>query len=216
MNDDPAKSRLSAEAVAEPFSYDELRALFLRPYRAIDVVLAQRDRWIATVVDGTNLWILLVLMAISSMIYAVPYGLVLGLDQYWKVAALFGGSVMICFPSLHVFSAFINLRIHLAQQLALALLVTSVAAIFSFGFFPILWFLDATMTGEAADITVHVLSVFLLLTALCAAIVQLIRCLLRDRRLRLGGSFWFWIMILLWQGLLIFITCRMGIFLDLI
>jgi hypothetical protein len=91
-----------------------------------------------------------------------------------------------------------------------------VAAIFSFGFFPILWFLDVTMSGAGSASTVHGLSVFLLLTALVAGLMQLCRCLFRERRIRPGGSFWFWLMIFFWQGLVIFITCRMGLYLELI
>jgi len=204
------------EPASEPYAAREIGAAFLRPHRAIELILARRDRWTSTVVDGRQLGALVALMMLASGLFAVPYGLVLGVDQLWRVAAMFLGSALICFPSLHVFSAFLALRVDLGQNLALALLITSVAAIFSFGFFPILWFFEVTMSGDGSIGTRHGLSVFLLITALGAGILQICRCLFRERRLRPKGSFWFWVLIFFWQGLLIFITCRMGIFLGLI
>ncbi len=204
---------LSTSGQLHPYSSQELLSAFLRPHRAIDVILAQRARWITSVAEKRELVLLVSLMFSTSLFYAVPYGAVIGWDRYWQISALYLGSVAICFSSLHVFSAYLGVRISLAQSLAMAILVSSVAAIFSFGFFPILWFLSATMTDENSVGTVRAISVFLLSISLLAGILQLFRCLMPETPLSTYGSFT--ILIFFWQALLAFIAYRMGLFLGL-
>jgi hypothetical protein len=198
----------------EPYSAAELLAAYVRPHRAVEVVLARWRRLAANIAEGRRLRHLLGLLVLASVIAAIPYGAVVGPDRFWRVAALFLGSVMICFPSLHVFGAFLGIRSDLGQNLTLALVISAVASIFTLGFAPVLWFLQATTPKGGSDAVVHGISVALLATGLLAGLVHLGRMIFFDRGLRssrAGAS-----MIVLWQILPVFITCRMGIFLGLV
>ena len=197
-----------------PFSEGELRRALYLPHRAIDLVLTERERWLATVAGRRGLAALVLAMVVTGGAFAVPYGLILGAAKFWQIAALYFGSVLICYPSLHVFSAFLGVRVRLSQSLALALLISTVAAIFSFGFFPVLWFLSVTMSQEASADTLQVISVLLLTVSLIAGVVQLARCLRADSPLarERGLS----LLMFFWQCLLLFITYRMGLELGIV
>ena len=172
----------------------------------MDVALAENPRFVATVAAGTNGWLLCKLLLFASLLFSIPYGVVLGFGRLWHVAALFVGSMLICFPSLQVFSAYIGLKIDTQQNFSLALLITSVAAIFSFGFFPILWFLDVTMNDESV-ITSANISLGLLTISILAGLAQLGRCLLIARGTKLHTSPY---LLFAWQGLFLFIAFRMA------
>lgn len=198
----------------EPYSAAELLAAYVRPHRVVEVILARWRRLAANIAEGRRLRHLLGLLLLASVVAAIPYGAVVGPDRFWRVAVLFLGSVLICFPSLHVFGAFLGLRNDLGQNLTLALVISAVASLFTLGFAPVLWFLQATTPKGGADDVIHGISVALLATGLVAGLVHLGRMIFLDRRLRssrAGAS-----MIVLWQVLLVFITCRMGIFLGLV
>ena len=129
--------------------------------------------------------------------------------------ALYTGSLGICFPCLHVFSQFLGFWFGFTQNLVLALLVTSVAAAFSLGFFPIIWFIDVT-THASADAAVDParLSAILLAASLVMGVIQMFRCLgTRDGMAADARLFPF--LIAGWLGLLVFITSRMGTVLSL-
>ena len=196
-----------------PFSESELRAAQWHPALAIDVLLAQRERWTASVVENRHWGRMLVLLLLWSVLFSLPYSLVLSWRQAWQIAALFLGSVAICLPSLHVTSAYLGLRVHFAQSIAFAAIIAAVACIFSCGFAPILWFLQATSTGSDAPQTVAALSGLLLWLAALAGSLHGVRCLVMARRL--DGSASFSIVLLAWLGLLVFIGLRMSLALGL-
>lgn len=198
----------SATAEPAPFTPAELGAAMRHPGIAIDVLLAQRERWTASVVENRHLAQMAGLLLVSTFLFSLPYGLVLSYRQAWQIALLFLGSVAICLPSLHVVTAYLGLRIHVAQSFAFATIIAAVAAIFSFGFAPILWFLHATIDGPLSRATVKVLSGFLL--ALCALLGSAhgMRCLKLTKR---GDeSFTLGFVVLVWQLLLLFIGVRMS------
>ncbi|MDH5492205.1 MAG: hypothetical protein OEY14_09640 [Myxococcales bacterium] len=195
--------------VAEPFSRAELLEAMRRPARLIDLILAERARWMRTVSQGQNAALLAALMGLAGLLFALPYGLVLGLDRAWHIAALFLGSVAICWPSLHIFGSYLGLRVETGQSLALGLLVGAVASIFSLGFAPILWFLGATMDPRISAMTLGTISALLLGVALLVGLAQLRRCL----KLRRADPSLGWLMVI-WQGLVLFITYRMGCYLG--
>lgn len=198
----------------DPFSRGELCTAFLRPHRSIELVLAKWRRLASSIAEKHRLGLLVGLLLAVSVIAALPYGAVIGVDRLWRVSAFFLGSVLICFPSLHVFGAFLGFRSNIGQNLALALVISAVAALFSLSFAPILWFLATTMPDGASTSVLQGISVILLLTGVVAGMIQLGRCLYVERRLRSGGADS--LLIVLWQVLLLFITCRMGVFLGLI
>ena len=61
----------------------------------------------------------------------------LGLDRFWRVAALLLGALAICVPSLHVFGRYLGAGLSWAQTLAVSLAATAVTSLFTFAFAPI-------------------------------------------------------------------------------
>jgi hypothetical protein len=137
----------------------------------------------------------------------VPFAVVDGTSRAGHVAVLFLGSVLLCFPSLQVFGAYLGVKLSLAQHLSIALLIPAAAALFTFGFFPIHWFLGATMPPDSAWNGTRV-RVVLLVCSLLLALSHCNRCLFVDPALKALRSNWpLW---LGWQVLLVFITWRMA------
>lgn len=196
-----------AAAATLPFAAHELQRSWRQPQRFLEIVLAERARLVASIGSPVHRLALVIVLLVCSIVFALPFGAVLGLRKTGDVAMLFLGSVLICFPSLQVFSSYLGVKLSIAQNLATALVVPAAAALFCFGFFPIHWFLEATMAKDsalgAADIAIGLLSISLLL-----GLAHLNRCLfdggalreLRSSRLLLLG----------WQALLLFITWRMA------
>ena len=189
----------------------ELRRALLLPHKVIDLVLVQRNRFSRTVADARHLGVLTAMMLLTTIVLALPFGAALGLDRVWRVAALLLGSVLICFPSLHVFSSYLGCRMSLAQNLVLALMASAVAAIFLLGFAPIAWFISATTPADSA--TASRVALALLVTAIAAGIVHLSRCVMGDAGLRPPGRYQ--LLMVLWQGLFAYVSYRMGEFLGL-
>lgn len=201
----------AAEAVG-PHGSNQLRSVFLRPLRMLDLVLSQQEKLARTIAGGDNLPILVLSLLYATVLFSLPFGAVIGIERFWRVAVLLVGSLGICLPSLHVFGAYIGCRISIRQNLALGLVITCVAALFTFGFFPIVWFLDATIESESARVSVGHLAVVLLAFSVAAGIVHLIRCLRRFHGLVAAYP----LVIIFWQALFIFITYRMARLLDLL
>ena len=192
----------------DPFSREELNRTIWLPLRLLEVVLAERGRLVANVTHRLDLGRLAIAMFIGSVLFALPYGAVLTPEKFWDIAILYVGSMAICFPSLQVFSAYLGVAISLTQNLVLALIITTAAALFCFGFFPILWFLDSTMGDGGEAVTSAHISIGLLTISLIAGISQLNRCLFVDSTLdAFRASLPLWIG---WQVLLVFITYRMA------
>ncbi len=196
----------------EPFARDELRSVLRRPAGVLQLVLAERARLGASITAGVELRALVVVLFVCAVIAALPCGVVLAGVHAWKVALLYLGSVLLCSPALAVFAAYLGHRLAPLQTLALALLVAAVAALFSFGFFPILWFLDVTMRdGDWIDGSD--LARVLLFLSLLAGLVQLVQSIFgaNSRRLPRGAI----LLVLGWELLVAGITWRMARALDL-
>jgi len=206
----PATPKRAREPEAQPFAHGELAACLRRPHRMLDVVLGERLRLAANLRTGSNVPALVAVLLACSVAFAVPFALIDGTDRVAHIALLFLGSVLLCFPSLQVFGSYLGVRMHPAQNLAIALVIPSAAALFTFGFAPIYWFLDATMpvddglNGSGSAATRVVLLVFSLLLALS----HLNRCLFADPNLKALRESWpLWVG---WQVLLVFLTYRMA------
>lgn len=205
----PAAKR-SPEPTAQPFAHSELTACLSRPHRMLDIVLGERLRLAANLRTGNSVAALVAVLLLCSVAFAVPFALIDGTERIAHIALLFLGSVLLCFPSLQVFGSYLGVRMHPAQNLAVALVIPSAAALFTFGFAPIYWFLDATMpsddgmNGNGSTATRVVLLVFSLLLALS----HLNRCLFADPNLKALRANWpLWVG---WQVLLVFLTYRMA------
>jgi hypothetical protein len=191
-----------------PFSVDELRRSLRDPQRLLTVVLAERSRLVASLRAPEALpWLLLVLY-LCGVLCTLPFSLVMDRTKVAHVAVLFSGSVLICFPALQVFGAYLGGKLTIAQNLALALVVPAAAALFCFGFFPIQWFLAATMPKEHAVVSARDLAIGLLTVSLALGLGHLNRCVLLGGALRELRSNW--LLLLGWQALLVFITWRMA------
>lgn len=210
---DGAQDTAPRPAGPAPFPRADLYAALTRPHLAIPLVLAQRARWIATVTAGRDGGLLVVLMLASSAVYALPYGLVLGIGRFWQIAALYLGSVAICLPSLHVFGAYLQVRLDLTQALVLGLSTACVASMFSFGFAPIFAFLSLTMDASSSAGTVWGLSALLLGASVFAGTIHLLRAL--HHSTEIGAPSPLHALMVAWQILLLFITYRMGLVLGL-
>ncbi|MFK8001708.1 MAG: hypothetical protein AB8H86_19090 [Polyangiales bacterium] len=194
----------------EPFTRDELLAALLRPQRWIDLLLAERERWTRTVTMDRHAGLLIAIMLAASLLYALPFGFILGFERFWHIAALYLGSVAICLPSLHIFAGYLGLGLRVGQSLSLGVLVSSVASIFSVGFAPIVLFLSATMSGSG---TMTAVAYALLGVSLFAGMGQLMRSLrIRAAQENVTNLL---MLTIVWQCLLLFITYRMGVFLGL-
>jgi len=205
-----------ALAEAEPFSGWELRRALLRPYLIIEYVLGGRQRLARNLADGRSVWLLAGLLLAAGVVATIPYGALSPVRSFWKIAVLYTGSLLLCFPCLHVFTQFFGFRSSLGRDLALSLVITSVAGLFTFGFFPIIWFIDySTRADPNAAVSPADLSVFLLGVSLLMGIVHMGRCLV-VRRLADREAWSLLLLILLWIPLLIFIHYRMACLLELL
>ena len=198
---------LPHEQAAEPFEPGELREAIVKPHKSLDVVLADPARLVATLSQRNARPWLAFLLAGSSVICAVPFSLVLGVDRFWHVTALFFGSQLICMPSLHVFSLFFGSRVTRAESFLLGTVISSVAALFTLGFAPIAWFLSVTLPEDGSTIALSVIETLLLTASLGAGLAHLARCLAVSGAKRLGPRPW---LLAAWDGLLVFITYRMA------
>lgn len=193
---------------AQPFSRQELRGMLSAPLRMVDLVLGARRRFATNIAQEHRLPTLLLVLAIATAAFALPFGLVLGLDRFWRVAALLLGALAICVPSLHVFGRYLGAGLSWAQTLAVSLAATAVTSLFTFAFAPIVGFLRVTMT-EPSDIPWRDMAVLLLGCALVAGIGQLFFLMRGEPVLRrLGRSFG--LLLIPWLALYIFITVRLA------
>jgi predicted MFS family arabinose efflux permease len=198
----------------QPFSRQELRGMLRAPLRMVDLVLGERRRLAANVAQEHRLPSVLLVLVAATAVFALPFGAVLGLHDFWRVAALLLGGVAICVPSLHVFGRYLGARLSWAQTLSVSLSASAVTALFTFAFAPILAFFRATMS-DSAVVTPGAMSVLLLVCALAAGIGQLFRLPLADPSLRRLSST-FIVLLIPWVVLYLFITVRLATVLGLI
>lgn len=180
----------------------------VNPLKAIDLTLAEPARVGANVVAGIALGRIAFVLLLTSMLYAIPYGCVLSPAAWWKVVTLTLGSILICLPSLFVFSSYLGQRMRLEQILVLGFTIPAVAALFSLGFAPILAFLRLTMTDESKQVPWRSISNVLLALAVFAGIVQLWRTWWSARNAAPSTLFPFVLMI--WHAVFLHVLFRMG------
>ena len=178
------------------------------PLHMVDLVLGERRRFAMNVAQEHRLPSLLLVLVVATAAFALPFGAVLGLGGFWRVAVLLLGSLAICFPSLHVFGRYLGARVSWMQTLSVALAGTAVTALFTFAFAPILGFLRATMTG-ASLVTAQGMGVLLLVFALIAGLGHFFRLVLGEpsRRARHGPLGF---VVVPWVVLYLFITMRLA------
>jgi hypothetical protein len=204
----------TASEATMPFSRLELRGMLRAPLRTVDLILGARGRFAANIAQEHRLPTLLLVLAAATAAFALPFGAVLGLDRFWRVAALLMGALGICVPSLHVFAKYLGAGLSWAQTLALALAATAVTSLFTFAFAPIVAFMRATMTASTS-FSWENMAVMLLICAVIAGIGQLIFVLRGESALRRMGSR-FGLVLIPWLVLYFFVTVRLATVLGLI
>jgi hypothetical protein len=193
----------------QPLSRQELRGMLGAPLRMADLVLGERRRFAANVAQEHRLPTLLLVLTVATAVFALPFGAVLGLSGFWRVAALLLGGVAICVPSLHVFGRYLGAGLTWAQTLSVSLAAAAVTSVFTLALAPILAFFRATMSTSEI-VTPAMMAVWLLVCAFAAGIGQLFRLTLGGHWLarRLGPAA---IPVLIpWIFLYIFITVRLA------
>lgn len=199
---------------AAPHSAAEIALAWRRPDRLAELVLGAPERLVADAEDRRGLGPLLALLSTTAALFAIPYACVHSLAGWWKVATLLLGTTLLCVPSLLVFAAYLGLRLRVAPLLVPALSIPAVAALFSFGFAPILSFLRATMDDASGGIGWRDLSDLLLAVAVAAGVGQLWRCLAASNEsARRSG---FGVLVLLWLAVFVHVAWRMARVLGLI
>lgn len=198
------------DIMPEPFSAQDLRRAVTRPHLLAEYVLGSKERLGTTLSGGKAIWPLAGLLMAASVLSTIPYGMLSPTGSPWKVAALFTGSLLICFPCLYMFGQFLGLGLSVARSLVLALIVTSTTGLFTFAFSPIIWFI--TFSVEAVPelaVSPRHLSVFLLGLSLLLGVVQMDRCL-REPDALLRRFPHVLLLVAPWLALLVFITYRMA------
>lgn len=199
-----------APAPPEPFSVQDLRLALTRPHLVVEYILGSKDRLGSTLSGGQSIWALAAILMATGLLSTIPYSVLSPTGSLWKVAVLFTGSLLICFPCLYMFGQFLGLSLSLPRSLAMALIVTGAAGLFTFAFFPIIWFI--TFSVEAVPesaVSPRGLSAFLLGLSLLLGISQMYRCLrgpdVLSRRFTHAS-----LLVAPWLMLLAFITYRMA------
>lgn len=160
-------------APLEPLTDAELSAVWRAPHRIAEVFLG---RWRAV---ADRIWQtaapvrLLAVQLVVGVVAALAYGAVLDFERAWSIAALYGGSVLLCVPALHIFGCYFGGTRRATQDLSIALTLSTTAALFTFGFAPVLWFLKATMPADAGGVSLGDLSAIFLGVAFVAGLGQL-------------------------------------------
>ncbi len=192
----------------QAWSPAEIGAAFSRPIKVIDLVLASPERVAMNLERKHSLGPLTGVFLIAASFFAVPYGCVLGWDSWWRVIVFYLGSTAICLPSLYVFATYLGARASLAQIAILALSIPAVAALFTFGFAPILGFLRLTMSAGASEISWLSISRALLTFAALAGVAQLWRCLIAWMRTQ--AQVLFVLVLLAWHVVFAYVLLRMA------
>lgn len=209
----PAPPKREPVEDAKPLTREELSASLMRPHRMLDVVLGERYRLSANVRTGKDLRALVLTLLVCSTVFSLPFALIDGWGRVLHVAALFLGSVLLCFPSFLVFASYLGVKLHAAQSLTIALIIPAAAAVFTLGFAPIYWFLDVTMPAEGGIGGVAV-RVGLLVISLALGLSHVNRVLFADKSMKALRDNWgLW---LGWQLLLVFLSYRMALTLGLL
>jgi hypothetical protein len=207
MSPNEAEVAPSGEEVLS-FSKQELRGMLRAPMRMVDLVLGSRGRFAMNIAQEHRLPSLMLVLTIATAGFALPFGLVLGLDRFWRLAALLMGGLAICVPSLHVFGKYLGARVSWAQTVCIALATTAVTALFTLAFAPIVGFLRLTMT-DSASVPPQAVAGLLFAFALTAGMGQLFRLLRDEEALRgLGPSLG--VVLIPWLALYVFITVRLA------
>jgi len=197
----------------EPHADEDIARAAVDPVRLVDLVLAAPRRTGANVEQRRALGGIVAAFLLASVVFAIPYGCVLGWSAWWKVVVFYLGTTAICVPSLWVFSTYLGQKVNLAQILVLALSIPAVAAVFSFGFAPILGFMRWTMDDVSTRVSWHSLSNVLLGVAVAAGFAQLWRTSLSSKGMR--ESVLFPLVLMVWHAVFVFVLVRMGDVLDL-
>jgi len=200
----------------EAFSASELKRAIFIPLLAIELLLGGKNRLASSVAERKNLLLLSALLLFVSALFPLLYGAIgpIGaITGFWKISALYAGSLVICYPCLCVFSSYLGFRFDALQTFIMAITISCAAGIFTFGFAPIIWFIDFT-TSEPSDAPA-IISFLLLAFSLLLGVIHMGRSFLWSRSMKRLSEI-YPLLMLCWLPLLVFIHYRMAVLLRLV
>ena len=129
---------------------------FLGRLALIEWLLKYRDHLFEDILSGTNLGRYILDAFLVTLLGTVFYGFVAGVSiGGWqilydpiKMPWILIFTLLLCLPSLYVFSCYLGSRLDLLQTCALAFNSTAVVSTILIGFAPIVWFFMFTAPGS--------------------------------------------------------------------
>lgn len=199
-----------ATALVPPVPYElrDLIGALKSPSGLMQVILSDKERLAATLFSGRHTVVLASCLLVGAIVFALPFGAIHDWRRAWVVIALYLGPIVVCLPSLQVVGQYIGIKMAPSHFVAFGLSFAATAAMFSFGFFPIQWFLSATMHDEGSIVRAADIGKVLLTISFAAGVFTMFRileCARKHRWLTSGIG-----LLVAWQALLAFISLRMA------
>ena len=128
---------------------------FMQDFAVVEIMLRQRQRFFVEIREGIGLQEKIQAMLVSSLAFLAVYGAVLGsthsllqaLSSAAKLPLLFLATMLICIPTLYVFSLLFGSNQRLSQCLALVLSAITTVAVLMLSFASITFFFMVTTGG---------------------------------------------------------------------
>lgn len=134
---------------------DRLSAGFAQDFAIVETILRHRDKFFAEIRDGVDVQPKIQAMLVSSIAFLATYGAVLGsthsliqaLSSAIKLPLLFLATMVICIPTLYIFSLLFGSNQRLNQSLALVLSSITITSVLLLSLAPIAFFFMLTTSG---------------------------------------------------------------------
>ncbi|QIZ73095.1 actin-binding WH2 domain-containing protein [Oxynema aestuarii] len=129
----------------------------MNSFSVLIALLQDRNQFLQEILKGVKLQSKIIALLFASAIFFGIYGLILGashsilqsISSFIKLPALYLLTLIICFPTLYIFSVIFGSKRSFKQYLALLMTAMSIMSAILFGFAPVsLFFLLSTQSYE--------------------------------------------------------------------
>lgn len=129
----------------------------MNSFSVLIALLQDRNQFLQEILKGVKLQSKIIALLFASAIFFGIYGLILGashsilqsISSFVKLPALYLLTLIICFPTLYIFSVIFGSKRSFKQYLALLMTAMSIMSAILFGFAPVsLFFLLSTQSYE--------------------------------------------------------------------
>lgn len=135
--------------------FGQLSGGFVQDFAVVETILRNRRQFFEEIRAGLGLQEKIQAMLISSLAFLAVYGAVLGsthsllqaLSSAVKLPLLFLATMIICIPTLYVFSLLLGANLRLNQVVAVALSTITLVAVLMLSFASITFFFMVTTSG---------------------------------------------------------------------